>query len=188
MIVKLIGWISSVSSSPPPLPPGRMNNIYHQKGRESNWNSTSSQVDIILLGESTSMALTTQPASTMFYSPIKFRHGPSRPESVRPELLLDKDITNSATMLSPGVTDSSSSLSSLGLSLAKYMANTARRGQCHYETSHVALVKSVFTEAGYYRLMMLMDRLSIRSEQGSMVDATKSEYVIHIQIYPLTLT
>ena len=69
-------------------------------------------------------------------------------------------------MLGPGVTDSSSSLSSLGLILAKYMANTARRGQCHYETSHVAHVKSVFTEAGYYRLMMLMDRLSIRSEQA----------------------
>ena len=87
------------------------------------------------------------PASTMFYSPVKFRHGPSRPESVRPDIIATaRQRHNNLSMLGPGVTDSCSSLSSLGLILA----NTARRGQCHYETSHVALVKSVFTEAVSY--------------------------------------
>ena len=194
------------SQPPPPLPPTMMNNIYHQKGRESDCNFTPSPVDNIRVGVRAYSGSDNSPRLNNVYSPGKFRHGPSplsRPESVSSAASGDQWPDNGATVrrrhpnsnlnkLSPGVTDSSSSLSTLGLGFRKYMASAG--GQAgHYETSGhvVAPVRSVFTEAGYYsnatKLMdngSVSDKLSIRAEVSKPTPAARKKEGLAARLEP----
>ena len=183
---------------PPPLPPTmmniNMNNIYHQKGRESDCNFTPSPVDNLrgvqryLANYSTTSSTGNSPrlSSTSVYSPNKFKHGASplsRPESSASSVQ-EWDQTNTVrrrqnlSKLSPGVTtDSSSSLSTVGLGFRKYLTN---HQNTEYDTndSHQHVVRSVFTESGYYSNKAKLsessatsDKLSIRAEVSKTTPA-----------------
>ena len=131
-------------------------------------------------------------------------HGPSplsRPESVSSSTSShqqDWDTNNMATIirkqnqlskLSPGVTDSSSSLSTLGLGFRKYL----QQGSL-YDTNdgnqHVP-VRSVFTESGYYsnkakliESSNINDKLSIRAEVSKPTPAVRKKEGIAARLEP----
>ena len=150
---------------PPPLPPAQ---LYHAPGRESDCNFTPSPVDQLQLRGARG----------------GFLHGPGAKYKLGPSPLSRPGSCSSASSaqdwdqrrpgpglakLSPGVTDSSSSLSTLGLSgFRKYVSGPGGEGSLHPP------VRSVFTEAGYYSNKAKLveaaartsDKLSIRAEVG----------------------
>ena len=139
--------------------------------------------------------------STSVYSPGKYKLGPSplsRPESCSSaSSAQDWDHNNQRTVmrrqnnlskLSPGVTDSSSSLSTLGLGLRKYLVTAP--GQDSEKHQHVP-VRSVFTEAGYYsnkaKLMessSVNDKLSIRAEVSKPTPSARKKEGLAARLEP----
>ena len=187
------------SQPPPPLPPMMHHHyIYHQKGRESDCNFTPSPVDnfrgvqryLANYSVNSSTAGSPRMNSTSVYSPNKYSKlvpSPlSRPESCSSASSAQEwDHNNQMTVLrrqnnlgklSPGVTDSSSSLSTLGLGFRKYVVTAPVQGGAggafdKNEKHQLVPVRSVFTESGYYsnkaKLMessSVNDKLSIRAE------------------------